>query len=274
MNMHGATTLLSGRGWVSAIYLLLSMCSFKMDSVAAEGSNIGPWKAGRATYYGADAWSVHKGSCGFGYQYPSVYPGLDVAAISDRSSEYPNSCGRCYQIKCSNEGFTDGYGEYHERSNICHDESKTLVVRAVDTCPCEYPSNEYSNKRWCCQDQGAGEMHADLSVWSFEKLGRKEFGSMKLKYREVPCNYYPDDPAPEIKSHTPFDLPPSGAAKPHEKIFVRRTDDKGARQGAVYSVDDESQAKYQTIVPAEDLYKDGTFKLSYGASIEYVTANN
>ena len=27
----------------------------------------------RATFYGTDAWSIHKGSCGFGYQYAGTY---------------------------------------------------------------------------------------------------------------------------------------------------------------------------------------------------------
>ncbi|KAI8112235.1 hypothetical protein M9434_003559 [Picochlorum sp. BPE23] len=271
MNLHGATYL-SGSYWLSAIYFILSLWSFGIAS-AADDNIMGPWKSGRATYFGADGWSIHRGSCGLGYQFRDIYPGFDVIAVSDLSPEYSNSCGKCFEVGCTNESFTDGYGQYQERSGACYDESKTLVVRVVDTCPCEYPSNAYSNKRWCCQDQGAGEMHGDLSVWAYERLGKKDFGSMKLKYREVPCNYYPANPAPQIDNHTPFDIPPSGAAKPHEKIFVKRTDDKGVRQGAVYSVDDESQAQYQTTVPAEQLYKDGTIKLSYGAPLEYSSPN-
>jgi hypothetical protein len=30
----------------------------------------------------------------------------------------------------------------------CKDPSKTVVVRVTDTCPCWYPANAASNKRW------------------------------------------------------------------------------------------------------------------------------
>jgi hypothetical protein len=40
------------------------------------------------------------------------------------------------------------------------------VVMITDTCPCYYPDNYASNKRWCCGDM----YHLDLSVWAFEKV--------------------------------------------------------------------------------------------------------
>lgn len=36
----------------------------------------------------------------------------------------------------------------------------------TDTCPCVYPDNYASNKRWCCGDM----YHLDLSVWAYEKV--------------------------------------------------------------------------------------------------------
>jgi hypothetical protein len=117
----------------------------------------------RATYYGLDGWSIHKGSCGFGYQWPDIYPGFDVAAIADASPEFAGSCGRCYEVRCRAASFSDGYGQYIDRSSGCKDPSKTVVVKAVDNCPCNYPGNPYSNKRWCCGDNGL--THFDLSVW-------------------------------------------------------------------------------------------------------------
>ncbi len=36
--------------------------------------------------------------------------------------------------------------------------------------PGTYPANQYSNKRWCCNDQ----THFDVSVWAFEKIADKK----------------------------------------------------------------------------------------------------
>jgi hypothetical protein len=48
--------------------------------------------------------------------------------------------------------FKDGYGQKLERETICYDPAASLVVTITDTCPCIYPGNFYSNKRWCCGD--------------------------------------------------------------------------------------------------------------------------
>ncbi len=40
-------------------------------------------------------------------------------------------------------------------------------LQITDTCPCNYPSNAYSNRRWCCGDM----YHLDMSTWAFEKVG-------------------------------------------------------------------------------------------------------
>jgi hypothetical protein len=50
------------------------------------------------------------------------------------------------------------------RDGICKDGS--VVIKVTDTCPCNYPNNWYSNKRWCCGDMP----HFDLSVWAFERV--------------------------------------------------------------------------------------------------------
>lgn len=41
--------------------------------------------------------------------------GWDIAALSDTDSEYAGSCGRCYEVKCQNSAFKDGYGNYIDR---------------------------------------------------------------------------------------------------------------------------------------------------------------
>lgn len=42
---------------------------------------------------------VQKGSCGFGYQWPDVGTGFDVAAIADAAPEFGGSCG-CADWEC------------------------------------------------------------------------------------------------------------------------------------------------------------------------------
>ena len=47
----------------------------------------------RATFYGVDAWSIHKGSCGYGQLAEDVGTGWDVAALSDAAHDFKGSCG-------------------------------------------------------------------------------------------------------------------------------------------------------------------------------------
>jgi hypothetical protein len=83
----------------------------------------------------------------------------------DVASDYAGSCGKCKEVKCKNTAFNDGYGQWLERRE-CHNEYASVVVMVTDTCPCHYPDNYSSNKRWCCGDM----YHMDLSVWAFEKV--------------------------------------------------------------------------------------------------------
>jgi hypothetical protein len=232
-----------------------------------------PCRNGRATYFGTDAWSIHKGNCGLGDQFEDVYPGFHVLAPSDQSSPFAGSCGKCFELKCRQEPYTDGYDNWFDNSNQCHNTSESLVARVVDACPCDYPGNAYSNKRWCCQDKGAGDMHADISVWAFEKLGRKGPGSMALSFREVPCNYLPENPAyvRDYEGETWKDYPPKSARRPHEWTFISgRNDWLGKTQGSVHRVSDPESA-WAPIVDGSHLYRDGTYNLSYKGPFEYLT---
>ena len=55
----------------------------------------GGWRTGRATFYGNEPWlwSIHEGSCGYGYIWPDEPLGWDVAALPDSHYEYDGSCG-------------------------------------------------------------------------------------------------------------------------------------------------------------------------------------
>lgn len=155
------------------------------------GQPTGPWMVGRATYYGTDAWSIHKGSCGYGTIYQDEPLGWNVAAMPDTAPGYADSCGRCVEVMCDPSVIRDNYGGSFDRTQACYDSSASLVVRIVDTCPCTYPDNAYSNKRWCCEDQP----HLDLSIWAWERLADTKYGVMGLKYRTVPCDYQPQKTA-------------------------------------------------------------------------------
>jgi hypothetical protein len=83
----------------------------------------------------------------FGYLDQNKGTGWDVAALSDHSGEYAGSCGRCYEVACRSTSVRDSYGANMDRYSACKGDS-TVTVRITDTCPCNYPSNYYSNQRW------------------------------------------------------------------------------------------------------------------------------
>ncbi|GLI71000.1 hypothetical protein VaNZ11_016116 [Volvox africanus] len=150
------------------------------------------WHTGRATHYGGpgDPWSIHNGHCGYGYLDPNVGTGWDICAPSDQNWDYDSAssnCGVCYEVACQGMNFNDFYGNWLERQSVCYDSSTSVVVMVTDLCPCYYPPNQYSNKRWCCGDMS----HFDVSVFAFEKLADVKWGVIGIKYRRVPCDYKP-----------------------------------------------------------------------------------
>jgi len=149
------------------------------------------WSTGRATFYGKDGWTIHYGSCGYNYLDEHVGTGWDVTAISDRAPDFSGSCGKCKEVKCKKMSFKDGYGATLDRNGACYDDQASVVVTITDTCPCHYPGNSYSNKRWCCGDM----YHLDMSIWAFEKLADTKLGVIAVEYRDVPCSHKPSKPA-------------------------------------------------------------------------------
>ena len=49
---------------------------------------------------------------------------------------------------------------------MCLDKSQSVKVKITDSCPCNYPPNAVSNKRWCCNDMPS----LDMSQWALEKV--------------------------------------------------------------------------------------------------------
>ncbi|KIZ06273.1 hypothetical protein MNEG_1676 [Monoraphidium neglectum] len=101
-----------------------------------------------------------------------------------QAKDYSGSCGKCKEVRCKHFNFKDG-------SSTCYDTTASVVVMVVDTCPCYYPTNYFSNKRWCCGDM----YHMDISVWAFEKLADTKYGVIGMEYRDVDCGYRPANPA-------------------------------------------------------------------------------
>lgn len=64
----------------------------------------------------------------------------------------PCPCRKCKEVKCKKMSFKDGYGAALDRNGACFDDQASVVVTITDACPCHYPGNQYSNKRWCCGD--------------------------------------------------------------------------------------------------------------------------
>ncbi|KAF6266517.1 RlpA-like double-psi beta-barrel-protein domain-containing protein-containing protein [Scenedesmus sp. NREL 46B-D3] len=81
--------------------------------------------------------------------------------------------------------------EHIDRNGACRDTSKSVIVQTTDTCPCNYPNNYFSNKRWCCGDMD----HLDVSVWAFQKLTDMKYGVIPIQYRRVDCGQQPANKA-------------------------------------------------------------------------------
>lgn len=166
---------------MSLVKCALLLAAFSLAAVPLAKAEEG-WRWGRATFYGI-WWSIHHGSCGYGNLDYWQGTGWDVAAIPDSHYEYNWSCGKCYEVKCEPMTFKDNYGNQLNRQDACYDPWKVVTVTIVDSCPCNYPSNAYSNRRWCCGDMD----HFDLSYTTFDKLAARRWGVIGLKYRPVKC---------------------------------------------------------------------------------------
>lgn len=166
----------------------------------------GGWINARATMYGQDAWSLHEGSCGFGFVCPTSWSGqlkhgYDLVALSDRNPLFTgqrgSSCGQCLEVKCRDATVKDGFGESFDRNGMCLN-SKSVKVKVADTCQCEYAPNAQSNKRWCCGDYP----HLDMSQWALEKIAQdvEKWGVFGIQYRTIGCNDQIANEAPEPAS--------------------------------------------------------------------------
>ncbi|GIM02722.1 hypothetical protein Vretimale_7577, partial [Volvox reticuliferus] len=167
----------------------------------------GAWRKARATRYGGqdDGWNINEGSCGYGYLDHDHATGWDIAAMSDQNWDFSGSCGRCFEVRCDPTWISDNYGQSFDRTGVCRDSEASVIVQITDSCPCDYPANAWSNRRWCCGDM----YHFDMSTWAFEKLAEDKWGVIGIIARPVACDYQPEKRA---------SVPPEGESPPNERI--------------------------------------------------------
>lgn len=208
------------------LFLVLASALHLLTLAPETTAQTSEWRQGRATFYGNEPWlwTIHYGSCGNGYIYPDIGTGWDVTALADAHPDHSGSCGRCYEVKCQNTDLVDRFGSFIPRRGACYDPGASVVVRTTDTCPCNKADNYYSNQRWCCGDVD----HLDLSIWAFEKLADTKWGVIGLQYRQVPCGYAPERPAPPRANPFPGEGPEKYGAKPRPSINVQAFDDRSS----------------------------------------------
>lgn len=85
------SSLLNADGWK----LFQNLIVDQLHEGKSERKDDEGWRIGRATFYGNEpwAWSIHEGSCGYGYIWEDEPMGWDVAAIPDVHYEFAGSCG-------------------------------------------------------------------------------------------------------------------------------------------------------------------------------------
>ncbi|GLC46449.1 atexp4,atexpa4,athexp alpha 1.6,expa4 [Pleodorina starrii] len=94
----------------------------------------GSWQKARATRYGGwdDGWNIHEGSCGYGYLDYDRSTGWNIAAMSDMNWDFPDSCGRCFEVRCDPTWISDNYGESFDRTGVCRDTEASVVVQLAE----------------------------------------------------------------------------------------------------------------------------------------------
>ncbi|KAL6752303.1 hypothetical protein V8C86DRAFT_3029618 [Haematococcus lacustris] len=183
------------------------------------------WQEGRGTWFDVQNGDLTTANCHL--RWDQIRTGKNVGAFSDTHSMFRGSCGisTTYQCNCTdgtrgvswvtnmmgamvldflmllytaqNAVFKDGYGQNLDRSKACKDPNRSVYITIADACPCNYPNNQHSNKRWCCGD--SSRTHIDITKEAFAELADVGQGVIAMQWRTVDCqsvssghgNYYP-----------------------------------------------------------------------------------
>ncbi|KAF5835864.1 RlpA-like double-psi beta-barrel-protein domain-containing protein-containing protein [Dunaliella salina] len=138
------------------------------------------WQTGRATWFDVHENDLTTANCHLGWS--EVSTGRFIAALADVNPLFDGSCGMCIEIRCQNANFRDGYGKSLDRSDACRN-SRSIITTVADACPCEYPNNAYSNRRWCCGDDSS-RPHIDITREAFNELA-----NLRVGFEQAHCVY-------------------------------------------------------------------------------------
>ncbi|PRW57356.1 sorting nexin 2B [Chlorella sorokiniana] len=215
--------------------------------------------AGVADDFGAAAggsgsgggWFEHPytGSCGYGRLDGYAFGPDAVAAMPDVNPDWKaGSCGRCYELKCRGIQARSADGSVDlDRSDACYDTSKRIIIKIVDTCPCQ--GNEASGAggwKWCCGD--AGLVHFDLSDGAFRRLAPQGKGIVGLAWRPVPCEAAATNGTASSEAQAALDKAVAAGGSP--KVFTGADLGVGWKK-AIYGDDLKSMYTYNSSISTQ-----------------------
>jgi hypothetical protein len=65
----------------------------------------------------------------------------------------PPCCRECYEVRCKDKNFRDGFGETLKREDACLDASASVIVKIVDRCVCgqqRCSAGQQGSRPGCC----------------------------------------------------------------------------------------------------------------------------
>ncbi|KAK7245058.1 hypothetical protein RIF29_39889 [Crotalaria pallida] len=129
-------------------------------------NNMATWKKAHATFYDGSS-TTYGGACGYEDVVKLGY-GLDTAALSQVLFKDGETCGACFEIKCSSKKWCKS--------------KESIIITATDYCPPNFQQDS-DNGGWC----NPPNEHFDLAKPAYLKIAEYKAGIVPIHYRRVPC---------------------------------------------------------------------------------------